>query len=59
MPYGNDDIAAQLSQLNIEVKMAEKYLRKAQNDLETVTKIMQAKDGKIDKYRKDCQTANA
>ena len=59
MPFGNDDPAAQLSQLNIELKMANKYLKKAQNDLETVTKIMQAKDGEIDKYRTDCQTANA
>ena len=39
--------------------MVENDLRKAHNDPETVTKIMQAKDGEIDKYRKYCQTTNA
>ena len=34
--------------------MAEKDLKKAQNDLEIVTKIMQAKDGEINKYMTNC-----
>ena len=38
--------------------MAEKDLKRAQNDLETVTKIMQAKDGEINKYMTDCQTTD-
>ena len=39
--------------------MAEKYLKKAQNDMERVTKIMQAKDGEISKQRTDFQITDA
>ena len=58
LPLGNDDPAAQISQLNIELKMTERYLKRAQNDLETVTKIMQAKDGESNKYRTNFQTTD-
>ena len=53
-PFGSDDPAKQISQLNAKLKVVEKYLKKAQSDMEKVTKIMQSKDGEINKYKTDC-----
>ena len=58
LPSGNDDPTSHISQLNTELKMAERDLKRAKNYLETLTKIMQAKDGENNKYRTDFQTAN-
>ena len=49
MPSGTDDPVAILSQLSTKLKMAERDLKKAQSDLEAVTKIMQAQEGEVSK----------
>ena len=54
MPSRTDDPIARLSELSTELKMAENDLKKVQSDLEKVTKIMQAQEGEVDKYKSDC-----
>ena len=53
LPSGNEYPIAQISQLTTELKMAKRDRKKAQDDLETTTKILQAKDGEVSKYRTD------
>ena len=39
--------------------MEERDLKREENDLETITNIMQAKDGEINIYKTYCQTVDA
>ena len=52
LPSGNEDPVAQISQLTTELKMAKRDRKKAQTNLETTMKIMQAKEGVVSKLDK-------
>ena len=55
LPYGNEDLVAQISQLATELNMVERDHKKAQTDMDTSMKIMQAKEGESCEYKLDCQ----
>ena len=58
-PSSDEDPQAQISQLNIELQMAERDRKKAQADLETASKIIQVAENEASKYKMDSENANA
>lgn len=56
MSSGTDDPTVILSQLITELNMAEIDLKETQSDFDTTMKIMQEKEGELNKYKSYCQT---
>lgn len=56
MSFETNDPAARLSQLSTELKMEEIDLKKTKRELDTMMKIMQAKEGELNKYKSNFQT---